>query len=107
VVQPRLGRRKDLLIADMDATIVKGETLDELAAIAGVSERVAAITARAMNGEMEFQAALRERVGLLKNVPADALVETTERIQLTAGARTLVRPGWSISAPGEGFRCAR
>ena len=62
------GRRKGLLVADMDSTIVTGETLDELAAIAGVGERVAAITKRSMAGEIDFAAALRERVALLQGL---------------------------------------
>ncbi len=91
IVQPRQGRRKDLLIADMDATIVTGETLDELADLAGLKDRIAAITARAMNGEIDFRQALRERVGMLKGLPASALEETAERIRLTDGARILVQ----------------
>ena len=62
---PNEGRRKRLLLADMDSTMIQQECIDELAAEAGVGERVAAITARAMNGEMGFEGALRERVGLL------------------------------------------
>lgn len=88
-VRPR-GRRKALLIADMDSTIVTGETLDELAAIAGLGAKIAAITARAMNGELDFKDALRERVGMLKGVSVDALAQTWERIQLTPGATELV-----------------
>ena len=89
VVRPR-GRRKGLLIADMDSTIITGETLDELAAFAGIGEKIAAITARAMNGELDFKDALRERVGMLKGLPVDALERTWERIRLTSGARELV-----------------
>ena len=84
------GRRKRLLIADMDSTIVTGETLDELAAFAGVGARVAAITARSMNGELDFAAALRERVALLECLPVDALERTWAGVRLTTGARTLV-----------------
>ncbi len=90
VLLPTLNRRKRLLIADMDSTIVTGETLDELAAFAGVGERVAAITARAMNGELDFPAALRERVGLLKGLPLAALDRAWGEVRLTPGARTLV-----------------
>ena len=61
-----IDRRKRLLVADMDSTIVAGETLDELAAYAGLGDKVAAITARAMNGEIDFKDALRERVAMLK-----------------------------------------
>ena len=88
-VQTR-GRRKGLLIADMDSTIVTGETLDELAAIAGVGEQVAAITRLSMNGELDFAAALRERVALLRGVDLAALERTWAGVRLTGGARTLV-----------------
>ena len=88
-VQSR-GRRKGLLIADMDSTIVTGETLDELAAIAGVGDQVAAITRRSMNGEVDFADALRERVGLLRGLPLAALEQTWAGVRLTEGARTLV-----------------
>ena len=84
------GRRKGLLVADMDSTIVTGETLDELAAIADVGDRVAAITKRSMAGELDFADALRERVGLLRGVGLAALEQTWEGVRLTPGARTLV-----------------
>lgn len=84
------GRRKRLLVADMDSTIVTGETLDELADFVGLKERIAAITARAMNGELDFAAALRERVAMLEGLPAEALERTYDRIALTPGAATLV-----------------
>ena len=84
------GRRKRLLIADMDSTIVTGETLDELAAYAGVGERVAAITRRSMNGEIDFAAALRERVALLRGLKLDALEQTWAGVRLTPGAHSLV-----------------
>ena len=87
---PAEGRRKRLLIADMDSTIVTGETLDELADFAGLKQRIAAITARAMNGELDFKAALRERVAMLRGLPLDALEKTWGRVRLTAGARELV-----------------
>ena len=89
LVRPR-GRRKGLLIADMDSTIITGETLDELAVIAGIGEKIAAITARAMNGELDFKDALRERVGMLKGLSTGALDQTWERIRLTPGAVELV-----------------
>lgn len=88
--QPALGRRKRLMLADMDSTIVTGETLDELAACAGLKDRIAAITARAMNGELDFAAALRERVAMLAGLPAEALERTYARIAITPGAGTLV-----------------
>ena len=83
-------RRKALLIADMDSTIVTGETLDELADFAGLKQRIAAITARAMNGELDFKAALRERVGMLRGLPVGALAQTWQRVRLSPGARELV-----------------
>lgn len=88
--QPAAGRRKRLLVADMDSTIVTGETLDELADFAGLKDRIAAITARAMNGELDFAAALRERVAMLEGLSSEALERTYERIALTPGAATLV-----------------
>lgn len=91
VIQPRDGRRKAMLIADMDATIVEGETLDELAEAAGLKDRIAAITARAMRGEIEFKAALRERVSMLEGLPVAALETTYRRIRFSPGALTLVR----------------
>ncbi|OAN51429.1 phosphoserine phosphatase [Paramagnetospirillum marisnigri] len=91
VAQPVEGRRKRLLVADMDSTMVTGETLDELADFAGIKDRIAAITARAMNGEIGFEAALRERVGLLKGLSEDCLQKTWDRIEFTPGAHSLVR----------------
>ncbi len=91
VIQPAEGRMKLLLIADMDSTIVTSETLDELADHAGLKERISAITARAMRGEIDFEGALRERVSMLKDLPASALEATFAGIELTPGARTLVR----------------
>ncbi|MBV8457778.1 MAG: phosphoserine phosphatase SerB [Acetobacteraceae bacterium] len=84
------NRRKRLLIADMDSTIVTGETLDELADFAGLKDRIAAITSRAMNGEIDFPSALRERVAMLKGLPLGTLQATWERVRLTEGARELV-----------------
>ena len=91
VIQPTAGRRKRLLIADMDSTMIQGESLDDLAAIAGVGDKVAAITARAMNGEIDFKGALRERVGLLNGLPEAALKEAYDSIAPTPGAEALVR----------------
>jgi phosphoserine phosphatase len=90
IVQPSAERRKQVLVADMDATIVMGETLDELAALAGVGEKVAAITTRAMNGEIDFANALRERVALLAGHPVSLLGEVVPKMKLTPGARALV-----------------
>jgi phosphoserine phosphatase len=91
VAQPAQGRRKALLLADMDSTIVTTETLDELAGEVGLGDRVAAITARSMNGEMDFREALRERVALLTGLPETTLSRTLARTTLTPGARILVR----------------
>lgn len=82
VVQPIEGRRKQLLLADMDSTMIEQECIDELAAAAGIGGGVAQITARAMNGEIEFEDALRERVGLLKG-KSMALIDTVLNEQLT------------------------
>ena len=91
LAQPTAERRKKLLVADMDSTMVTGETLDELADQVGLKEKVSAITARAMNGELDFKEALDERVGLLKGLSVTALEETWERVVYTPGARTLVQ----------------
>ncbi len=84
------GRRKRLLVADMDSTIVQGETLDELARHAGCGERVASITARSMNAEIDFAGALRERVMLLRGLDLVAIERTWAGVRLTEGARILV-----------------
>jgi phosphoserine phosphatase len=89
VTKPR-GRRKALLLADMDSTMIQGETLDELAGFAGIGEKIAAITRRAMNGELDFKAALRERVAMLRGLDLDALEKTWQQVRLTAGGRELV-----------------
>lgn len=83
-------RRKKLLLADMDSTIVSSETLDELAEFAGIKDKVAEITERAMEGLLDFHSALRERVGLLKGLNADKLQETLDATEINPGARTLV-----------------
>ena len=84
-------RRKQLLIADMDSTIINVECLDELADMAGLKPQIAAITERAMRGELEFEAALKERVGMLKGLKLDALERTyVERVRLNPGARSLL-----------------
>jgi phosphoserine phosphatase len=91
VVQQGAGRRKRLLLADMDSTMIGQECLDELADFVGQKARVAAITERAMRGEVEFAPALRERVALLAGLPACVVDEViAKRITLTPGARTLV-----------------
>ena len=84
-------RRKKLLLADMDSTIINVECLDELADMAGLKPQIAAITERAMRGELEFEAALRERVGMLKGLKLDALERTyAERVRLNPGAKHLL-----------------
>lgn len=90
VVVPAVARRKKLLVADMESTIIENEMLDELADFLGLREKIAGITARAMNGEIDFAAALRERVGLLKGLPVARLDEAAQRIRFTPGAATLV-----------------
>lgn len=90
-VQPVENRRKRALIADMDSTIIEQECIDELAAEIGVGEKVAAITARAMNGEIEFEPALRERVELLNGLELAVISHVLEtRISLAPGARQLI-----------------
>lgn len=91
-VQAAAGRKKRLLIADMDSTIINVECIDELADFAGVKAQVSEITERAMRGELDFEAALRERVAMLKGLPlADLQRAYDERVRLNPGARTLVR----------------
>ena len=92
VISPAENRKKRLLLADMDSTMIQQECIDELADEAGVGARVADITARAMNGELDFEGALIERVGLLKGLDS-ALIESVlaDRITLASGAETLLR----------------
>jgi phosphoserine phosphatase len=95
------GRKKRLLIADMDSTIINVECLDELADFAGLKAEISAITERTMRGELPFEAALRERVAMLKGLPVTALQQTyDERVRLNPGARTLVR-----TMAANGARC--
>ncbi|MBD3764751.1 MAG: phosphoserine phosphatase SerB [Rhodobacterales bacterium] len=90
-VVPAAGRRKRLLLADMDSTMIRQECIDELAAEAGVGERVAGITARAMNGELDFEGALRERVALLAGLPEAVIAcVLAQRITPMPGGRVLV-----------------
>lgn len=97
VIQPANGRRKKLLIADMDSTIVTSETLDELAEYAGLKDRISDITTRAMDGEILFRDALTERVRMLAGLDAGALDKIMDRISYSTGAKTLVR---TMSANG-------
>jgi len=92
IVQEVATRRKKLFLADMDSTMIGQECIDELAAYVGMKEHVAAITERAMRGEIEFEPALRERVALLKGLDAKIVTQViAERITLTPGGRELVR----------------
>lgn len=98
---PVEGRRKKLLVADMDSTIINVECLDELADFAGIKAEIAAITERAMRGELEFEPALRERVSKLKGLALDALQKTyDERVRLNPGAATFVK-----TMAAHGARC--
>jgi phosphoserine phosphatase len=98
---PVEGRRKKLLVADMDSTIINVECLDELADFAGIKAEIAAITERAMRGELEFEPALRERVGKLKGLALEALQRTyDERVRLNPGAVTFVK-----TMAAHGARC--
>ncbi|NLH81963.1 MAG: phosphoserine phosphatase SerB [Phyllobacteriaceae bacterium] len=92
VIQPVRARAKGLLVADMDSTMIGQECIDELAAELGLKTKIAAITERAMRGEIAFEPALRERVGLLAGLPASVVTKViAERIRLTPGAIELVR----------------
>jgi phosphoserine phosphatase len=106
VVQPQAFRRKKLFLADMDSTMIGQECVDELADFAGLKARVAAITERAMRGEIAFEPALRERVALLKDLPVGVVDEVlANRITLTPGGRELVatmraRGAWTCLISG-------
>jgi phosphoserine phosphatase len=108
-VQPVEGRRKALLVADLESTIIGQEMLDELAEAVGLRGQVAGITARAMAGELDFAEALTARVGLLKDLPAGALDEAGRRMTLNPGARTLVQTlraaGVTTALVSGGFTC--
>lgn len=91
VVQPTEGRRKKMLLADMDSTMIQQECIDELAEVAGVGAHVRAITARAMNGELDFESALIERVALLRDLPETVIGEVlSSRITYMPGGAALV-----------------
>ncbi|MDV7337959.1 phosphoserine phosphatase SerB [Terasakiella sp. A23] len=90
ILQNSAGRKKKLLIADMDSTIVTGETLDDLAEFAGIKDEVAEITMRAMNGEIQFRDALRERVMMLKGLSSAFMEDAMKMVHLTPGAKELV-----------------
>jgi len=91
VVQPAPNRRKKLFLADMDSTMIRQECIDELADYVGLKAHVAAITERAMRGDIAFEPALRERVALLEGLPISVVEEVLrDRIKLTPGGKTLV-----------------
>ncbi|MEO9822116.1 MAG: phosphoserine phosphatase SerB [Paracoccaceae bacterium] len=91
VLQPAEGRRKKVLIADMDSTMIQQECIDELAEVAGVGDHVRGITARAMNGELDFDGAVRERVGLMKGLGAEKIDQVlAERITMMPGGDVLL-----------------
>lgn len=89
-VVPISGRRKKLLLADMESTLIENEMLDDLAAMIGIGDAVADITRRAMNGELDFRDALRERVALLAGLPVECMEEAARGIRFTPGAATLI-----------------
>ncbi len=90
-LQPKLDRRKRLLLADMDSTIITVECIDELAEFAGLREEVSAITEKAMRGELDFKDAFRKRVGMMKGLSKDVLHQAYEdRVDITPGAKQLV-----------------
>jgi phosphoserine phosphatase len=100
-LQPAAGRRKRLLISDMDSTIVAVECIDELADFAGLKAEIAAITERGMRGEMDFETGLRERVAMLAGLPSSDVDRCiAERVTLNPGAATLVR-----TMAGDGAEC--
>jgi len=100
-LQPLEGRRKRLLVADMDSTIINVECLDEIADFAGLKAEISAITERAMRGELPFESALSERVAMLQGLPVTALQQAyDQRVRLNPGARTLVR-----TMAANGARC--
>ena len=107
LVQPAAGRRKRLLVADLESTIIENEMLDELAERLGIRPQVAEITRRAMNGEIDFVAALEARVALLKGIGTRVLEKAAARIRLTPGARALVatmrRAGATTALVSGGF----
>jgi len=108
IAQPKGDRKKRLLVADMESTIIRQEMLDELGALVGLGARIAGITRQAMNGELDFKSALRERVALLAGLPESAVVQASDGMELMPGARALVQTmrasgAWCILVSG-GFR---
>jgi phosphoserine phosphatase len=109
VAQPAATRRKRLLVADMESTIIEQEMLDELGDYVGLKDHIAAITARAMNGEIDFKDAVRERVALLKGLKETVIDEVWQRATLMPGAAQLVGTmranGAACVLVSGGFRC--
>lgn len=109
IAQPAATRRKRLLVADMESTIIEQEMLDELGDYVGAKDRIAAITARAMNGEIDFKGAVRERVALLKGLNENVIDEVWTRATLMPGAAQLVgtmRANGAVCVlVSGGFRC--
>ncbi len=109
IFQPKnvFNRAKKLVVFDMDSTIVDAEVIDEIGKAAGVEEEVKGVTRRAMNGEIEFEEALRARVKLLKGLPVEVLEEIAENLELTPGAQelltTLKELGYKIALISGGF----
>ncbi len=91
IIQPLADRRKALLVADMESTAIQNEMLDEMADLIGLKDRVAEITHRTMNGELDFAASLEARVALFAGQPETLLAQASKRIRITSGAATLVR----------------
>lgn len=109
VIQPTAGRRKTLLVTDMESTIIVNEFVDELAELAGVGARVAAITARVIAGDLDFSAALIERVALLAGLAEAALDDVYENLTMIPGARALIATmrahGAHTALVSGGFTC--
>jgi phosphoserine phosphatase len=109
VAQPRAGRRKKLLVADMESTIIANEFVDELAEFAGAGARVAAITDRVVRGELEFAAALEERVAMLAGLPVEILDRAYAHLKVNPGARALAATmraaGAHTALVSGGFTC--
>lgn len=90
LAQPATNRRKQLLLSDMESTVIANEMLVEIAKLAGIEKSIAEITRRAMNDEVDFTAALRERVALLRDQPAKLLDDARRRIRVVDGAKAMV-----------------
>ena len=108
-IQPAEGRRKRLLLADMESTIVTRELTDELATLAGMGEAITAMTAASMRGEVDFADSLRARIAMLRGQPAALLKQVKDLVELTPGARALVQTmkahGARTALVSGGFDC--